>query len=449
MKFAAALAALLLMLAVGLAAGVNRKALKALAVAIPLPMMAWPQMAVMFFSAEFYRGSTRGMEVALPYLLSFAMTVALTLRRERGRFLPDAGALFFLLYWLLSLPSLVNCHPFVETDLEYTGYMFAWYEVWKVPMMFLVYKAVRGYCRFTDDVSAPLVGLGVVTIVNFLSVLKQHFIVHVAQARGLFAHQNSMAMWALLAGTLFFAAYLNMPKSRAWKYFTVCAFAGVAACMRTYSRGALLCLPIAVGAVALVSFRRNFSFRMVSRLMPLVLMGLLGLTLALPKIVERFESASVRSGEKRIGLAQAAGRMIADRPVIGVGLNNWGIKINPPYEYAQHREEFRMGDDFKEGIVETIYLLVWAECGTPCFLALLALFGWHWWKALRLTRRLRGQPDFWIAAGAFGGLTGVYLQSVLEWVLKQSINFTQLVIVFAVVSYLNEKVSRRELSVHA
>ena len=52
---------------------------------------------------------------------------------------------------------------------------------------------------------------------------------------------------------------------------------------------------------------------------------------------------------------------------------------------------------------------------------------------------MRGQPNFWIAAGALGGLTGLYLQSTLEWVLKQSINFTELVIVFALISYLNEK----------
>ena len=42
-------------------------------------------------------------------------------------------------------------------------------------------------------------------------------------------------------------------------------------------------------------------------------------------------------------------------------------------------------------------------------------------------------------AGALGGLTGLYLQSALEWVLRQSINFAEPVIVFALISYLNEK----------
>ena len=439
MKVVAVLAAVVLMVFVGLAAGVNRKALRWLALAIPLPMMKWPSLAVMLFSAELYRGTARGMEVALPYLLSFAMLLALSFRRKNGKFFPDKGAFFFFLYWLLSFPSLMNCHPDLDPGLDQTGYMYAWYEIWKVPMMFMIYKAIRGYCRFTDDVDAPLIGMGVVAIVNFLEVVKQHFIIHVAQARGLFPHQNSMAMWALLAGAIFFSAYLNKSKSGLWRFYAVCFLASAAACMRTYSRGAMLCFPIACFVVCSVSFVRNFNFRMSSRLIPLALVGILGLTLALPKIVERFERASTRSGDKRIGLARSAENMIKDHPWAGVGLNNWGIKINPPYDYAVHREEFGFNDQFKEGIVETIYLLVWAECGTPCFLALLGLFGWHWWKALRLTGRLRGQPNFWIAAGISGGLTGLYLQSALEWVLKQSINFTQLVIAFALISYLNEK----------
>lgn len=448
MKVVAVIAAVVMMLGLGVAAGLNRRLLRYLAILIPLPMMKWPSLAVMLFSSELYRGTARGMEVSLTYLLSFAMMVALAVRRKGGKFLPDRGAVFFFLYWLLSLPSLMNCHPDIDPGLTQTGYMYAWYEIWKVPMMFMVYKAVRGYCRATDDADAPILGLGVVAVVNFLEVVHQHFFIHVAQARGLFAHQNSMAMWALLVGAFFFSAYLNKAKDRRWRFYAVCFVAGAAACLRTYSRGAIACLPVACAVVFCVSFLRNFNFRMTGRLIPLALIGLVGLTLALPKIVERFEGASTRSGDKRVGLALSAQNMIKDHPWAGVGLNNWGIKINPPYDYAVHREEFGFSDTFKEGIVETIYLLVWAECGTPCFLALLGLFFWHWWKAFKLTGRLRGQPNFWIAAGALGGLTGLYLQSTLEWVLKQSINFTELVIVFALISYLNEK-TEKEALVHA
>ena len=92
MKVVAVLAAVVMMAVLGIVAGVNRKALRWLALAIPLPMMKWPSFAVMLFSAEFYRGTCRGMEISLCYLLSFAMMVALTFRRVKGKFLPDWGS---------------------------------------------------------------------------------------------------------------------------------------------------------------------------------------------------------------------------------------------------------------------------------------------------------------------------------------------------------------------
>ena len=50
---------------------------------------------------------------------------------------------------------------------------------------------------------------------------------------------------------------------------------------------------------------------------------------------------------------------------------------------------------------------------------------------------LRGTPFFYIPAGALGGMTGIFLQSTLEWVLKQQINFMLLITVFAFLAYLN------------
>ena len=43
-----------------------------------------------------------------------------------------------------------------------------------------------------------------------------------------------------------------------------------------------------------------------------------------------------------------------------------------------------------------------------------------------------------VPAGTFGAFTAIFLQSALEWVLKQQINFISLVTVFAIVSFLNK-----------
>lgn len=422
------------MIPLGAAAAFNAKLLRGLAIALPLPMAVYSQTAVNFFSEEWYRGTARGMEVSLMYLIALAMLVALGMKGAVKGLFPEAGSRLFLLYFLLTLPSLANAE----------NLLYSWFETWKMMMTWVVWRAYMAYFEHTKgDVEAPLTGFAAVAILNFLVVVKQH-VVGCAQATGLFAHQNSMAMWTLLSGTIFFAACFNGRTRSVKKLYAAGFFCAAAALARTYSRGALACFPVAVGAAGVVSLWRNFDMAMVTRrILPMALAGALGVGAMLPRIIERFEKAPESSLGMRQAFAAAAMNMVKDKPYAGVGLNNWGIKINPPYEYSEHREAFRMPEDYKDGIVETIYLLVWAECGTFCFGALVLWLGFHWASALGMLKKLAGGEKFWVAAGIFGGLTGLYLQSTLEWVLKQQINFVQFTICFAILAYLRKETLAR------
>ena len=100
-------------------------------------------------------------------------------------------------------------------------------------------------------------------------------------------------------------------------------------------------------------------------------------------------------------------------------------------------------EDYKDGIVETIYLLVGAECGVAGLGFLLLWFGYYLVAAVFLLKKFARRPEFYILAGLCGGLTAVYLQSGLEWVLKQPVNFVQLMIMFAVISFLRSDYLRR------
>ena len=158
----------------------------------------------------------------------------------------------------------------------------------------------------------------------------------------------------------------------------------------------------------------------------------------MPRIIERFITAPESSGQTRKHFAIAAVNMMKHHPLEGVGINNWGIKINPPYDYSRHREAMHYKEDYKDGIVETVYLLVGAECGIPCLLVFLCWIAYYWISAFRLLRILRNTPYFYLPAGILGGLTGILMQSCLEWVLKQQINFMFLMTVFAFITYLNK-----------
>lgn len=390
-------------------------------------MCLYQQTAINFFSNEFYRGSARGMEVSLIYLLAFAILAALAIRNKAKGVLAEGGARLYMLYFLLCMPSL-----FVADDL-----LISWLEIWKMIMLFLFYAAVRTYLRATDDVKTVLKALTVFTIANALFTAKAHYS-GVYQPGGVFPHRNGMAMGMNLLGSMFFAGYLSYGL-RSWRG-RICALAFVGAVISTmwsYSRGAMTMIPVAYGmAMAACLFEKRRSMRKFVRILPLVLVAAVGLLLMLPRIIERFTEAPKSSGDTRVELAQCAYEMIKDRPLTGVGINNWSLNMEPSHPY-QDRASETVGRELNyRGIVETVYLLVCAECGIPALVAMLVWFAWHWVLCIRLMRKLRGTEWYFVPAGLFGGLAANYLQSVLEWVLRQQLNLICMMFVFAVLSHL-------------
>ena len=404
----------------------NRKYMRYAIFAVILPVMAFNQVSINFFSHETYRGTSRGMEVSLVYLLALAMLAGMLFLYRKKPLFPDKGSKIYLIYFLLCIPSLINAD----------NVLFSWFELWKMIMMYIVFLCAYYYLYYTRNFNTIMIAFGVVASVTFLSVVFQH-IKGIHQANGLFPHQNSMGMYMNLIAPVFFAYYFN--RNKGWKRFLFAGFflLASAACMRTYSRGAMVCLPFGCVITALLSLRYQFHMRKIQILLPILLVCFFGALLLLPNIIKRFENAPKESLMTRQYLAASAWNMMLDEPLVGVGLNNWGIKINPPYPYCEYRYgNKRIAKDFKEGIVETSYLLVGAECGFLALAAFLTWLGYYYVTACKLIKRLRRSELFYIPVGVAGGLTSIYLQSTLEWVMKQQVNFIQMMMLFAMLSIL-------------
>ena len=412
----------------------NRKWLKYAFWGILLAMCLYLQTSINFFSMEDYRGSARGMEVSLAYLMAFAIIGALIFSRRFRNWIPDWGCGCYLIYFLLCLPSLMAAE----------NLLIAWFEVWKMIMLYFFYIAVYNYLRATDDLRMVIATLAVFTIVNMLFVVKLHFN-GVYQPNGVFPHQNCMAMAMHLLGALFFAAYM-MHGLRS-RFSLLCSMAFLCALMatiRSYSRMAMALVPVNYGMVFLLCVFKDRPRRWFLRIFPVAVLGLLILAIMLPRIIERFETAPKSSADTRVELALCAWEMIKDEPWRGVGINNWGLKINLPYEYADRAGRItNYQEDYADGVVETVYLLVCAECGIPAFLAMLVWFGWYLVKCWGLMRRFRRTEWFFVPTGILVGLGVIYVQSCLEWVLRQQLNLICLMFVFAIISYLDRKTPER------
>ena len=428
MKYLIFLIAFIGVLPLGYVLAMNSKYIRYAFFAVLLPVMMFNQVSINFFSHETYRGTSRGMEVSLVYLIAGAMLIAMLLYYQRKPLLPDAGSKIYWIYFLLCLPSFANAD----------NTLYSWFELWKMIMMYVVFLCAWYYLYWTRDFNTVMTCFGIVAAVTFLSVVWQH-VKGIHQANGFFPHQNSMGMYMCLVSPVFFAYYFN--RNKGWKRFLFAGFflMASAACMRTYSRGAMVCLPIGCTITTLLSLRYQFHFRKIQILMPIFLLCFFGALLLLPNIIKRFENAPKESLMTRQYLAASAWNMMKDKPFTGVGLNNWGIKINPPYPYCEYRYgNKRIAKDFKEGIVETSYLLVGAECGFLALAAFLSWLGYYYIAACKLVKKLRRTNLFYIPAGIVGGLTAVYLQSTLEWVMKQQVNFIQMMILFAALGILNK-----------
>ena len=384
--------------------------------------------SINFFSHENYPGSARGMEVSLIHILAFASLVAFFVRGKIRHLFPESGYRLYFIYFLLCLPSVA-----VAAD----G-LIAWFEVWKMIMLFIFYLMVYTYLKSTDDVQSVLVSLALFTLVNFIVVAKQHY-GGVYQPAGVFPHRNCMGMAMLLFGPMFYAYYLTRRLKTKVDKFCAAAFPlAVIATFWSYSRGSIAMIPIAYGVTTLACCWNGKGlggkFR---KFLPLVFAAGLGLMVILPRLINRFENAPDASANTRVELAHCAWEMIKANPLVGVGINNWSINMGPEYPY-QDRAGAALGVKLNyNGIVETVYLLIWAECGIFALLGFIVWLLWYWFVCLRLLKRLHGTQWYFIAAGLFGGFTANYLQSALEWVLRQQLNLISLMFMFALVSYLN------------
>ena len=391
-------------------------------------LAAYQGTAINFFSNEHYRGTSRGMEVSVVYLFAAAIIMTAALKHRAPKLVPSWGAAVFVVYFALCLPSWETAE----------NTLFAWMELWKMIMLYMTYLSVRAYLNVTDDVKSLVKGLAVFAVFNFLLIVKDHLL-GVYQPRGVFPHQNGLAMAMHLFANLFFAHFL----AGGWRgpKLNTLAFIAASACIvRTYSRGAMAMIPVSFAITfSLMAFAgmKTSKRKLFARVMPLAVVGFMGLAAMLPRIIERFESAPEASKNTRIELALCAKEMIMDEPWRGVGINNWGIKINPPYDYAERAgRNNNRGEDFRDGIVETVYLLVGAECGIPALAAMVLWFLWYLLLGVRLVKRLRGTPYVAIPAGLAGGLVACYLQSCLEWVLRQQMNLILLMFFFALLDHL-------------
>lgn len=395
-----------------------------------------------FVSREFYRGTAKGFEVSLIDLLLLSMLCYLVIYRRQQLYRAPPGTWLYVLYLLGSLLSIVSA----------ADPLFSAFEILKMLRMYLLFWVIYQWFRTAKHFQVMYYSIGSAMVYIFVIMLKQKYLEGMWQAKGPFPHQNSLVMYANLFNCLLFAYVLHHPQQKKSLLMVSFAFwcAGMLCTVFTFSRGGLLFLGLGLGLVLLFSLHpKQINARKIGVLTLAACAGAVIAWKAADSIQERFETAPEESMEVRAVLAIAALNMVKDKP-LGVGLNQFGLKINPPYPYGDHIPKQKVTDPYAEeekgGLVETIYLMIAAESGWHTLLVYL-LFVWSFvFRALRLCIKAR-HPYFrmW-GLGLGAGLTSILCNSCFEWVLKQSNNYYQLMWVFALILVLERVACQKNLT---
>lgn len=216
------------------------------------------------------------------------------------------------------------------------------WELQKMLLMYLFFLTLYNYIVFSKNIDIILKSLCFLIIINFIIILNQKYITGYYQPSGLFAHRNSTSMFINLIAPIFLSLLLNLKiKNLSFYYYLIIYALCTITVIFALSRGAIFFFPIAAAIVASFSIASKVTNRKIQVIALFLVLAILGTLKSAPMVVERFERASERSGETRVRLAKIAVRMANDK-FFGIGLNNWGIKVNPPFTYSEGLDLWKM-----------------------------------------------------------------------------------------------------------
>jgi len=232
------------------------------------------------------------------------------------------------------------------------------------------------------------------------------------------------------------AATSNLPKLLRWLSALALAAAGVAIVLTISRAGIPIFALVTLGATAFcVSWRITLKKAAVAALICLVSSGLLFKSWHL--LADRFGQASLEqefldeNSEGR-GMYLRQARAIVEDRFFGVGLNNWSYWISKKYG-ATLGERYEDYDDIeyspsKEILPSINYAapahnlgaLTIGELGWPGLFIFMAL--WLRWLQMGSSFLWRRSPEALhrLGVGFCFGICGVFLQSLTEWVYRQT-----------------------------
>ena len=390
------------------------------------------RMDINFLSREWYRGTTRGIEVSFIDFLALILLAACLLKpRTRPRFLWPAGLVPLLLYFGWCAASVGLSRPS----------LFGLFELSKVLRGIVVFLAAAAFIRSGREVKVLLLGLAAAVLVEGLAALRDRYIWGEFRVAAYFPHPNSLSMHACIAAPVMAAAALSDAPRAMRRLFALCAGLAAVAVILTISRTGFAALLTVMAGTAALCFSFRLTLRRAVTAALILLVATAGLARSWDTVKSRFLESSLEDeyGSKDVtqgrGVYLHLARMIAKGHFCGIGLNNWSFAVTNEYaprigmHYIPYIDTEKKPYDGRppDGLdacqaapAHNLGALTLGELGWPGLL-LFALVWLSWFRtAGSFLRRRSAALLSRFGTGVFLGLAAAFFQSFTEWEYRQT-----------------------------
>ena len=388
---------------------------------------------VNFFSREWYRGTSRGFEFSILDIMSISLLVSAVLcpRQGESRGYWPAGLGLMILFFLYACGNVAASDP----------KLFGLFELFKMVRGLILVLAVAFYVRSERELRLLLFALAALVCFEGLLALKQRYVDGINRVPGTIDDSNSLSVFLCMTAPVLVAA-VNSRLRPSLK--GLCAAGIVLACVAeilTISRAGVVILAgmLAGAAVCTASYRVTPRRIAICGVIALAAGGITAKSWK--SLRERFQSSTL---EQEYGNHHNLGRgyyirvaeAIVDDHWFGIGLNNWSYWVSNNYgpklgyRFVRYRgidkepsTVIPSGSNVDEAQAAPAHCLAALTAGelgiAGLFLLALLWLRWFQMAASFLWKRL-ANPMHRVGVGIFFGFGGIFLQSLTEWVFRQS-----------------------------
>jgi hypothetical protein len=385
-----------------------------------------------FLSRQWYRGTTRGIEFSFIDVLAFSIFASLLIapRLRDKRFFWPASLGFMLVFLGYECFSIGISEP----------KLFGLFELSKTIRAIFIFLAAALYVKSERELRFLVLAVGCAVCLEGALAVKHKLILHVDRATGTLDHANSLSMYLCMTAPLFTAA-VNSSFPRYIRVFsTMCiGFAAIGIVM-TISRAGIPIFGLVMLGATVICMTWKITLKKIAGTIGIVVGVSALLALSWNSLAERFgesdiaEEMDTKQFENRGQYFGLAKEILKDKP-LGVGLNNWSYHVSKTYgeRVGSPYEDY---DDIPPSVLYSDLIFDWAakyappahnlgvitigELGVPGFIIFVLL--WLRWFSMgfRFLWRRTTDPMYRVGTGIFFCICGIFLQSLTEWVYRQT-----------------------------